>query len=90
MSTPLFLLNPEDSLWMAHEEMQRRHVRRLVVSWDWGRGLGIVTQTSLLRVFDPIEMYGVTETLQRRMEELEAEQLRHLSDINSNSKQSKL
>ncbi|NKB17115.1 MAG: CBS domain-containing protein [Pseudanabaena sp. CRU_2_10] len=90
MSTPLFLLSPEDSLWVAHEEMQRRHVRRLVVSWDWGRGLGIVTQTSLLRVFDPIEMYGVIETLQRRIEELEAGQKRYLSDADPKSKQTEL
>ncbi|BAZ65331.1 histidine kinase like sensor protein [Fischerella sp. NIES-4106] len=50
MSTPLFLLNPEDSLWTAHQEMQRRRVRRLVISWDGGRGLGLVTQSSLLRI----------------------------------------
>lgn len=73
MSTPLFLLTPSDSLWMAHQEMQRRHVRRLVVSWNWGMGLGIVTQTSLLRIFDPMEMYGVIDTLQRTVEQLEAE-----------------
>ena len=72
MSTPLFLLSPEDSLWTAHQEMQQRHVRRLVVSWDWGSRLGIVTQTSLLRVFDPIEMYGVIETLQRTVHQLES------------------
>jgi CBS domain-containing protein len=72
MSTPLFLLSPEDSLWMAHQEMQRRRVQRLVVSWDWGEKLGIVTQTSLLRVFDPIEMYGVIETLQRTIDQLES------------------
>ncbi len=78
MSTPLFLLSPEDSLWIAHQEMQRRRVRRLVVSWNWGRGLGIVTQTSLLRVFDPMEMYGVIETLQRSFQELEAEKVKLL------------
>ena len=78
MSTPLFLLSPEDSLWIAHQEMQRRRVRRLVVSWNWGRGLGIVTQTSLLRVFDPMEMYGVIETLQRSFQELEAEKTKLL------------
>lgn len=70
MSTPLFLLNPEDSLWTAHQEMQRRRVRRLVVSWNWGHDLGIVTQTSLLRIFDPVEMYGVVQTLQRTVEKL--------------------
>jgi CBS domain-containing protein len=70
MSTPLFLLNPEDSLWTAHLEMQRRQVRRLVVSWSWGSELGIVTQTSLLRIFDPVEMYRVVQTLQRTVEQL--------------------
>lgn len=64
MSTPLFLLNPEDSLLTALREMQRRHTRRLVVSCDGGKELGIVTQSSLLRVLDPVQMYGVIETLQ--------------------------
>jgi CBS domain-containing protein len=73
MSTPLFLLNPEDSLWTAHQEMQTRRVGRLVVSWNWGKGLGIVTQTSLLRVFDPMEMHGIIENLQQTIQQLEAE-----------------
>lgn len=73
MSTPLFLLSPEDSLWTAHQEMQQRRVRRLVVSWNWGFGLGIVTQTSLLRVFDPMEMYSAIEILQRTIEQLNGE-----------------
>ncbi|MBP0000380.1 MAG: CBS domain-containing protein [Cyanobacteria bacterium SID2] len=71
MSAPLFLLKPEDSLWVAHQEMQKRHVRRMVVSWDWGYQLGIITQTSLLRIFDPLEMYGVVETLQRTVLQLQ-------------------
>lgn len=73
MSTPLFLLSPEDSLLMANQEMQRRRVRRLVVSWNWGQGLGIITQTSILRIFDPMEMYGVIETLQSTVQQLEQE-----------------
>jgi CBS domain-containing protein len=81
MSTPLFLLNPEDSLWTAHQEMQRRHVRRLVVSWNWGRGLGIVTQTSLLKVFDPMEMYEAIEMLQRTVEQLESEKFMQQNQV---------
>ncbi len=81
MSTPLFLLSPEDSLWTAHQEMQKRRVGRLVVSWNWGQGLGIVTQTSLLRVFDPMEMYGVIENLQQTIQQLKAE--RSLSNSSS-------
>jgi CBS domain-containing protein len=67
MSTPLFLLNPNDSLWSANQEMQKRNVRRLVVSWNEGKGLGIITQTSLLRVLDPVETYRVTQTLEERI-----------------------
>jgi CBS domain-containing protein len=74
MSTPLFLLSPEDSLYKAYQEMQQRRVRRLVVSWNWGQGLGLLTETDLLRVFDPIEMYGMIQILQRTIEQLKAEQ----------------
>jgi signal-transduction protein with cAMP-binding, CBS, and nucleotidyltransferase domain len=77
MSTPLFLLSPEDSLWTAHQEMQTRKVGRLVVSWNWGQNLGIVTQTSLLRVFDPMEMYGVIENLQQTIQQLMAERVQN-------------
>lgn len=70
MSAPLFLLQPTDSLWTAHQEMQTRHVRRLVVSWNWGSGLGLVTQTSLLRAFDPIEMYGIIESMQQTLHQI--------------------
>ncbi|MGA7933492.1 MAG: CBS domain-containing protein [Kovacikia sp.] len=70
MDTPLFILSPTDSLWTAHQVMEQRQVRRLVVSWNWGQSLGIVTQTSILRVFDPIEMHGVIETLQRTLQQL--------------------
>lgn len=82
MSSPLFLLSPEDSLLAAHQEMQRRRVRRLVVSWNWGRGLGIVTQTSMLRIFDPMEMYGVIETLQSTIQQLETEKAELLRLVN--------
>ncbi|MEL6816627.1 MAG: CBS domain-containing protein [Cyanobacteria bacterium J06598_3] len=73
MSQPLHLLDPQDSLWAAHEAMKTRRVRRLVVSWNWGKGLGIVTQTSLLRVFDPIGMYGIIDSLQNTIKQIKAE-----------------
>jgi hypothetical protein len=43
------------------------------VSWNWGQNMGIVTQTSLLRVFDPMEMYSVIENLQQTIQELKGE-----------------
>ncbi|MFB2898334.1 CBS domain-containing protein [Aerosakkonemataceae cyanobacterium BLCC-F50] len=68
MSQPLFCLHPEDSLWLAHQEMQQRFVRRLVVVGKAGELVGIVTQSSILRSLDPIELYNVVETLQQVVE----------------------
>jgi len=65
MSQPLFCLHPEDSLWLAHQEMQRRFVRRLVVTNRSGELVGIVTQSSILRSLDPVELCSVVETLQQ-------------------------
>jgi diguanylate cyclase (GGDEF)-like protein/PAS domain S-box-containing protein len=69
MSTPLFCLSPDNSLWVAHQEMQQRYVRRLVVAGDHGELLGIVTQTSLLQVLDPMEMSGIIDSLQVAVEQ---------------------
>lgn len=69
MSTPLFNLYPEDSLWSAHQAMQQRSVRRLVVTSRQGYLVGLVTQSTLLRVLDPIEMYSVIEVLQQSVED---------------------
>ena len=81
MSCPLFLVSPEDSLLAAHQEMERQRIRRLVVYWNWGRGLGLITQTSLLKIFDPMEMYTVIESLQRTVQKLEQENRELLNKI---------
>ncbi|MGF1515611.1 MAG: CBS domain-containing protein [Elainellaceae cyanobacterium] len=65
MSTPLFLVRPQDTLWTAYQQMQQRHIRRLVVASDAGDLAGIVTQTSLLQLLDPMEMLEDIEQLQQ-------------------------
>jgi two-component system, NtrC family, sensor kinase len=83
MSTPLFSLNPSDSLWLAHEEMHHRQVRRIVVTNQQAELVGIVSQTSLLQVLNPADMYGVIELLQQAVEKRTSQlkktnqQLRH-------------
>ncbi|HAA31068.1 MAG TPA: hypothetical protein DCE56_29380 [Cyanobacteria bacterium UBA8553] len=67
MSAPLFCLSKEDLLWVAHQEMEKRLVRRLVVVGELGELLGIVTQTSLLQMLDPQEMTGIIETLHSKV-----------------------
>ncbi|MCC3533166.1 MAG: EAL domain-containing protein [Microcoleus sp. PH2017_25_DOB_D_A] len=73
MSSPLFSLKPEDSLWVAHQEMQQRLVRRLVVTAEGGELLGIVTQSTLLSVLDPMEMSGAIDILHASVQEQTSE-----------------
>lgn len=73
MSSPLFCVTPEDSLLSVDREMQRRHVRRLVVCGTQGELKGIVTQTSLLQAFDCVEMCGTIDLLQHVVEERTAD-----------------
>ncbi|MDJ0687114.1 MAG: CBS domain-containing protein [Xenococcaceae cyanobacterium MO_188.B32] len=80
MSTPLFLVSPEDSLWSVHQQMQQRRVRRLVVGGARGELQGIITQTSLLQVFDPTEMYGIIEQLQHQVCQLEIERAEYFQE----------
>jgi PAS domain S-box-containing protein len=68
MSAPLFCLHPSDSLWVAQQRMQAQYVQRLVVSGDRGELLGIVTQTNLLQVLDPLEIATIVETLHHQID----------------------
>ncbi|MEG4962263.1 MULTISPECIES: CBS domain-containing protein [unclassified Microcoleus] len=68
MSAPLFCISPADSLWSAHQSMQRHCVRRLVVVGSQGELLGVVSQTSLPQVFNQSEMYGTIELLQQAVD----------------------
>ncbi len=81
MSTPLFIVNPQDSLWTVHQQMQQRRVRRLLVAGSQGELQGIITQTSLLQVLDPTEMYGIIEVLQRQVCQLELERAEYFDSI---------
>ena len=65
MSQPLFCLHPEDSLWVAHQEMQRRFLRRLVVTGKQNELVGIITQSNIVKALEPVELYGVIDTLQQ-------------------------
>lgn len=69
MSAPLICIRPEASLWVAHQEMQQRYLRRLVVIGPHGELLGILTQSNLLRVLDPIEMSGIIDALHLAVEQ---------------------
>ncbi len=73
MSSPLCLVNADESLWTVHQKMHQYRVRRLVIAGEAGELRGIVTETSLLQALDPTEMYGVLDLLQEKVERLEVE-----------------
>jgi PAS domain S-box-containing protein len=68
MSSPVFCLHPEQSLWCAQQEMNARLINRVVVTDRDGRMLGIVTQTSLLQTLDPMEVLGLVEILHHQVQ----------------------
>ncbi len=73
MSYPLFCLKPEDSLLKIYQKMEELRIRRLVITGDKEELLGIITETDLANIIDPIEMSGLLEILQHRINQLEEE-----------------
>jgi PAS domain S-box-containing protein len=73
MSSPVFCLQPADSLWSAQQMMQTKNIRRLVVTNEQGELQGILTQSDLLRLLDPLEMLYLVEKLQAEMVQRTAE-----------------
>ncbi len=69
MSTPLKPIRNNDTLWFAHQKMERENIRRLVVIDREGNLSGIITQSSLLRVLDPLEMQALIKILQQTVNE---------------------
>ncbi len=67
MSSPLFCLQPSDSLWSAQQVMQTKNIRRLVIANDRQELVGILTQSNLLELLDPLEMLYLVEKLQSQM-----------------------
>ncbi|MFN7716980.1 MAG: EAL domain-containing protein [Pseudanabaenaceae cyanobacterium] len=83
MSQPLFYLQPEDSLATAQKMMQQYRVRRLVIVDRYGTLQGIITETNLSMILDPLELFGMLEILQHRIEILIRDRDRLLPKENS-------
>ncbi|MGD1808969.1 PAS domain S-box protein [Dapis sp. BLCC M126] len=75
MSTPVFTVNPEDSLWSVQQLMQRKNISQVMVTGQNSQLLGIVTESSLLRAINPVEIYKLAEVLQSKVVSLEAEKV---------------
>ena len=82
MSSPVFAVGQEDSLWAVQQLMQQQMVKRLVVTGTYGELLGIVTQTSVLRALNPLDLYRLAEALEQKISQLEAEKVMLLQERN--------
>lgn len=69
MSAPLKPIRNNDTLWFAHQKMEQHNIRRLVVIDSEGKLCGIITQSSLLRVLDPLEIQALIQILQQTVDE---------------------
>jgi PAS domain S-box-containing protein len=67
MSTPLFCLPSSDSLWAAQQIMQTKNIRRLVITNDRDELEGLLTQSDLLQLLDPLEMLYMVDSLQSQL-----------------------
>jgi PAS domain S-box-containing protein len=82
MSTPVFCVNAHESLWIVQQIMEQRLIQRLAVTGTKGELLGIVTQSSILQVLNPLELYKLTEVLEKKVLQLEAEKIELLENRN--------
>jgi PAS domain S-box-containing protein len=73
MSSPLFCLQPTANLWTAQQVMQTKNIRRLVITNNHGELAGILTQSDLLQLLDPLEMLYMVESLQSQLIDRAAE-----------------
>ncbi|MCX5964900.1 MAG: GAF domain-containing protein [Cyanobacteria bacterium] len=82
MSTPVFCVNASESLLAVQEIMEQRFIQRLAVTGKEGELLGIITQTSILQVINPLELYKITAILEKKVSQLEAEKIELLENRN--------
>ncbi len=80
----LIHLDRDDSLWHAHQMMQRLHIRQLGVVNRHGQIVGIIPQLSILEVFNPGIVYGFIENLQQQIGTLKREKIELLQSLNKN------
>lgn len=98
MSTPLFLAEPEDSLWEVYQRMNRYCLQRLVVAEGEGELVGVVSQGDVLRAIDPTQLQSslhmppnsVSQSARARIEALERHNLELSDRLQQQSKELQL
>ncbi len=82
MSSPVFTVSPDDSLWEAQQIMGQNLINRLAVTNRRGDLLGIITHSDLMQVLNPLEIYRQSEVLEEKVVQLESEKMQLLESRN--------
>lgn len=69
MGAPPVFIAASDTLWQANQRMRSQQIRRLLVINEQGKMAGLLTQTSLIQMIDPVEATLTIETLQQMVGE---------------------
>lgn len=75
MNSSLVSVRPNASLWSVQMLMQQRQINQVIVINHQNNLLGIVTQSDLLRVFNPSKIYRTLGKLTKQVSQLEIEKL---------------
>jgi diguanylate cyclase (GGDEF)-like protein len=90
MNTHITPLDRDDSLWHAHQTMQRLGIRQLGVGNRHQKLIGVMPQLAILEIFNPGTLYGFIENLQQQIGTLKREKLELLQSLNKNGEASAL
>ncbi len=83
MSCPLTLVSSNEDLEHVYGIMKQKRIQRLVVTGEQGELAGIITQSSVLQILNPLDMYGLINVLQEKVNQLETEKINLLESRNS-------
>ena len=75
MSCPLTLVSSNEDLEHIYGIMKQKRIQRLVVTGEQGELAGIITQSSVLQILNPLDMYGLINVLQEKVNQLETEKI---------------
>lgn len=75
MGQPLVSVTEQATLLEVQTVMERHRMHHVVVQGEAGELLGILTQTNVLGALNPWELFRLTESLEKRVSQLESEKI---------------
>lgn len=81
MNAPVIQVSPSSSLQAAEQLMQQHSIRRVVVTDERQSLLGILTQTNLVQLWDPLELVSIIHHLKQQIQVLQKVMVQHNQDL---------